>query len=468
MPFTPSTQAEATQRIMARLVARSALTDVAEAGTALAIATTVGEERASLDLAISRRLDAKFLDVSGADLDAACAQLPDGGVTRLGATAATGAVLVLTRTDTVGALVVPAGSSFSQSANPSLIYVMTAPRTFLNGSATVGDALNGYVSVTCTTLGTSGNALIGVIDTPVDVPDGVTSIEQVARLGGGITRETDAALRLRAGLYLQAFQGGNSRAAVAYCALTFQSQGGVRAKHAATFFDPTTLPGYVELVVDDGDQFSGQTRLGTDLDGTISNAQRRVYLEGPIVNDDLGTAQVRIGDPPASPATVQWTLVPEGGELWFDPGYLSDGDEWAVSDYSVYTGFISELQAVLNGTSTHPLTGLGWIAAGCRVRVMPPTTNGIRFSLNLVLVDGANFTTVSAQCEAVLDEYLDSLGPGVPFLLMDAYNALRVNVPNLKNATFRAANDAGQVCVDQDIYPTSERASLHMTSFEGV
>lgn len=450
---------------MARLVARSAFTDVAEAGTALAIATTVGEERASLDLAIKRRLDAKFLDVSGTDLDAACAQLPDGGVQRLGASAATGACLELTRTATVAALTVPTGSSFSRGDNPAVRYVMTAPVTFAIGEATKGDAVNGYVSITCTTLGTAGNAGVGTINTPIDVPDGLTGVYQAVAIGGGVTRETDDALRLRASLYLQAFQGGNSRAAITYCALTFQSQAGVRAKHAATFFDPTTLPGYVELVVDDGSQFDGQVRAGTTLDGTISNAQRRIYLEGPIRDDDLGIAQVTTS--PASTSAL-WTLVPEAGELWFDAGYLANGDTWEVSGYQVFTGFIAELQAVLNGTSSSTLTGLGWIAAGCRVRVKPPTSNGIRFCLNLVIVDGADFVTVSGQVEDVLTEYLASLGPGVPFLIMDAYNALRVNVPNLRNATFRALNSALQTCVDQDIYPTSERASLRLLSFEGV
>ena len=92
-------------------------------------------------------------------------------------------------------------------------------------------------------------------DTIVDGPEGLTSVSQAVALGGGVTRETDERYRLRATLYLQAFMGSNTRAAIEYVALTFQSQSGVRARNAATYFAPSTLPGYVELVVDDGTQF---------------------------------------------------------------------------------------------------------------------------------------------------------------------------------------------------------------------
>lgn len=466
MAFTPITAPEATQFATGRLVASSELTDVAEGGTALALCTILGQERASIDRAIQGRLDAKFLDVSGPDLDAACAQLPNGGVARLGAAAASGACMTLTRTDTSGVLIVPANTVLGRSDNPSLRYVTTASVTFLAGEASKGSIGAGYIPVVCTTLGTGGNCLAGTIDTIVDGPEGLTTVTQPVALSGGVTRETDDKYRLRASLYLQAFMGSNTRKALEYVALTFQSQSGVRARNAATYFDPSVLPGYVELVVDDGTQFSGQYITGQVVTGTISNAQLRVYMQGPVRDDDLTTAQVDINGAPAS--SVQWTLVSEAGELWFDTGAVSDGDTYEIADYTVFTGFIAELQSVLFGTSSNALSGLGWIAAGCRVRVVPPTPNLVRFSLNLVLVDGANFDTVADQVEAVLTEYCASLGPGVEFLLMDAYAALRANVPQLRDCTFNATNTSGQVCVSANVNPTSARASIRLLSFEAV
>lgn len=466
MAFTPITAPEATQFATGRLVASSELTDVAEGGTALALCTILGQERASIDNAIQKRLDAKFLDVSGPDLDAACAQLPNGGVARLGAAAASGACMVLTRTDTSGTLIVPANTVLGRGDNPSLRYVTTVSVTFLAGEATKGSLAAGYIPVVCTTLGTGGNCLAGTINQIVDGPEGLTSVSQAVALSGGVTRETDDKYRLRASLYLQAFMGSNTRKALEYVALTFQSQSGVRARNAATYFDPSTLPGYVELVVDDGTQFSGQYVSGQTVTGTISNAQRRVYMQGPVRDDDLTTAQVDING--ATPSAADWTLVSEAGELWFDSGAVTDGDTYEITDYTVFTGFISELQTVLFGTSTNALAGLGWIAAGCRVRVVPPTPNLVRFSVNLVLRDGADFATVSAQVEAVLTEYCASLGPGTEFLIMDAYAALRANVPNLADCTFNATNSSGQVCVSTNVNPTSARASIRLLSFEAV
>lgn len=465
MGFTPTTATEATQFLTGRLVASSGLTDVAESGTALAICTTIGQERASIDNAIQGRLNSKFLEVSGPDLDTACAQLPNGGVARQGAAAASGACMVLARTDTSGVLIVPANTVLGRSDNPSLRYVTTVSVTFLAGEATKGSIGAGYIPVVCTTLGTGGNCVAGVIDTIVDGPEGLTSVNQAVALGGGVTRETDERYRLRASLYLQAFMGSNTRAAMEYVALTFQSQSGVRARNAATYFDPTTLPGYVELVVDDGTQFSGQVISGQTVTGTIANNQRRVYLEGPIVQDNLSTAQVTVGG--GTPSSVQWSLVSEAGELWFDQGYVTAGNTYSVQDYTVYTGFIAELQAVLFGTSTNALSGLGWMAAGCRVRVVPPTPAYARFSVNIVLFDGFDFATVSAQVEAVLTEYCSSLGPGVAFLVMDALSALRQGVPGLRNLTFNATNDDGQTCVDADAYP-GDRESIRLLTYEAT
>lgn len=465
MGFTPITPTEATQQAMSKLVASSQLSDVAESSTALAICSLLGQERASIDYAIKGRLDAKFLDVSGPDLEKACAQLPNGGVQRLGAAAASGACLVLTRSgSTAAVLPVPVGTVLGRSDNPTIRYVTTTYQEFAIGQSTIGSSA-GYVPVTCTTLGTGGNCPAGTIDTVVSGPDGLTSVTQGAAIGGGVVREGDEQLRNRARAYLAAFMGSNTRRAMEYVALSFQSSSGVRARNAATYFDPINYPGYVELVVDDGTQFSGQVAAGVTVTGTAANNQRRVFIEGPCVDDNLATSSVTINS--GTPSSVQWSLVSEGGELWFDAGYLSSGDTFEISNYQRFVGFVAELQAVINGTSTDPLTGLGWAAAGCRIRVIPATPNLVNFSVAIAVEDGYSLTTVGDQVEQVLTEYCASLGPGVPFLLMDAFTAINQGVPGAKNVTFYPTNDADTlVCVDADVYPTSQRASIRLNTFE--
>lgn len=465
MGFTPLTPTEATQQAMGRLVASSQLTDVAESSTALAVCTLLGQERASIDYAIKGRLDAKFLDVSGTDLDAACSQLPNGGVQRLGASAASGACMVLTRSgSTAAVLPVPAGTVLGRSDNPSVRYVTTTYQEFAIGQSTLGSSA-GYIPVTCTTLGTAGNCPAGTIDTVVSGPDGLTGATQGAAIGGGVVRETDEQLRNRAKAYLAAFMGSNTRRALEFVALSFQSSDGVRARNAATYFDPINYPAYVELVVDDGTQFDGQVAAGATVAGEASNNQRRVFIEGPCVADNLTTASVTING--STPSTVQWSLVSEGGEVWFDSGYLASGDVYEISNYQRFIGFVAELQAVINGTSTDPLTGLGWGAAGCRVRVVPPTPNLVNFSVAIAVEDGYSLVTVGDQVEQVLTEYCASLGPGVPFLIMDAYTAINQGVPGAKNVTFYSRNAADTLtCIAADAYPTSQRASIRLNTFE--
>lgn len=464
MSFTPSTAIESTNRQLARFVATSGVTDLAEAGTAVALFTVTGQERAAIDDSIQGRLNAKFLNVSGPDLDEAASKLPNGGVVRLGNSAASGAVLILTRTDTAAVLPVPAGTVYGRSDNPSFSYVQTAAVTFAIGEATKGDPSAGYVPVQCTQLGPTGNCPTGTIDTILSGPTGLTSVFQAVTLGGGQARESDEAFRLRCRLYLQSYMNGNQQAALRYLALTYQSTGGVRARHAAIYFDPLTLPGYVELVVDDGAAFAGQTRAGTAASGTIDNGQRQILLEGPIVEDNLATTALTVNG--AAPSSVYWSLLQEGGEFWFDAGSVSNGDTFAINSYSVYTGFIAELQSVILGTFPSPLTGFGWAAAGCRVRVMPPTQNFVRFSLNIVVVSGSDPNAVGASCETVITEYCQGLAPGKPFLIMDAYAALRSSVPDLVNATFNAVDGDGNLCVYQDTYPSSQRSAIRVLTFE--
>lgn len=464
MAFTPTTAPEATNRMMARYVALTQVTDLAEAGSAVATFTVVGQERAAIDDAIQGRLDAKFLDVSGPDLDTAASKLPNGGVTRLGNTPASGAVLVLTRTDTAAVLVIPAGTVYGRSDNPSLQYVQTAAVTFAIGEATKGDPSAGYVPIQCTQLGVTGNCPTGTIDTILNGPTGLTSVFQAVALGGGQARESDEAFRLRSRLYMQAYQNGNQRNALLYLALTYQSTGGIRARHAAWYFDPFTMPGYIEIIVDDGSAFSGQTRAGVAVAGTINNGQRQVLLEGPIVEDSLAVTALQVNG--GTPSSVYWNMIQEGGEFWFDAGSVSDGDTYAINSYTVYTGFIAELQNVILGKLQTLLTGFGWAAAGCRVRVMPPLQNLVRFSLNIVVTSGSDPNAVGASCESVIVEYCQSLPPGAPFLLIDAYAALRSNIPQLVNATFNATNSDGQICVYQDTYPSSQRSAIRVLTFE--
>lgn len=464
MAFTQEIEPDLTARMMSRVVARSPLTDIAEGGVAHGMIKTVGEELAALYAAVQDRLNTRFLDQSGTDLDDACNQLPRGGVQRIGKSPAAGSVLKITRQGTSGDLVVPIGTTYGRTDDPTLVYYQTGEVTILDGQSSYG-TVAAYVPVVCTTLGEIGNCPTGSIDRVLNGPDTLIRAEQMLPLTTGSERETDAQLQTRAFAYWTAITTPSTKSALRYLALSFQSSTGARAKFAS-FYGPTPdLPGYVELIVDDGEAFEGQTRPGVTQSGTLLNGQRRVYLEGPIVADNLTIAEVEVDG--ATPAEVSWSLVSEGGELWFDPGYAEDGMTWQVSGYSVYTGFVAELQQVVFGLSTSALNGLGWGAAGCRIRVRPPTVQQVVLSVRIVLFDGYDLDTVGDAVIAALSAYCSSLAPGAPFQIMNAYAAMQA-VPGVRNATFldETTPDSGTAvaAVTVDTYPSSERHSIRLSS----
>jgi len=459
----PESANEIGARMTARVVARGRLTDTEEAATTQGIIQTAAEELGLCQAAIASRLKAFGLDGVGTELDRRVADI--GGMTpRLGASSASGAVLKVERAGTSGALVV-SGCVFKSSTNPSLRWVQTGDITIPNGSSSYGGASTACLPVVCTTPGVAGNCQAGTIDTLVSGPSDITVVSQPKALGGGIARESDDQLRLRALLYL-AGQGGVTKAFLRYLALSFTGRDGTRARHAATFYDPRK-PGYLELVVDDGTGFEGQTRAGSPVSGTLLNGKRQVFLEGPIADDNLGVTQLEVNGAPATllAGAAQWMLVSEAGELWFDAGYVTTGTTYAVTGYSVYTGFVADLQAAVLGTRPSNLASWGAASAACRIRVMPPLRDFISVSVAIAVASGYDLDEVTAACEAVLLEYCASLAPGQSFLLMDAYAAL-ATVPGLLNLTFYDVDSLGASVVHGDWPPSSERAAIRLQTFE--
>ena len=357
----PESSREIGARMTARLIARGRLTDTEEASTTQGILQTVAEELGLAQAAIASRLKSFGLDAAGTELDRRIADI--GGMTpRLGAASAAGAVMRVQRSGTSGALLVT-GCVFKSSKNPSLRWVQTGDVTIPDGASEYGSAQTACLPVVCTTPGTAGNCSASTIDTLVQGPESIIEVSQVKALGGGIARETDDQLRARALLYL-AGQGSVTKAFLLYFALTFEGRDGTRARHASVFYDPRN-PGYLELLVDDGTGFEGQTRAGSPVSGTLRNGKRRVLLEGPIVEDNLNPGQLTVNGSPAAllAGAPQWMLVSEAGELWFDAGYGVDGTTYAVSGYSIYTGFVADLQAAILGTRRSNLAIWGAAAA---------------------------------------------------------------------------------------------------------
>jgi len=109
-----------------------------------------------------------------------------------------------------------------------------------------------------------------------------------------------------------------------------------------------------------------------------------------------------------------------------------DGHGWEIggvgTEYMVYTGFIAELQSLLQGSSSNPSAIPGYIASGTRCRVVPPELYKIDFSISVIMRYGGNVNQVIEQIRFVVQEYMNSLGPGQTMFISDLYSRLKAGV----------------------------------------
>lgn len=406
MPFQNRTSGEILRELSARVVARSTLTDVQEGSVIETILASVAEEVANEEQRLKQIRDSfSFLRVSGADLDDRVADLPVAGLARLGATAASGGALTLTRDSTTGALTIPAGSLYGRSDDPSLVYRQIADQTFGVGVATITG-----VAVQCAAPGLLGNCAAALITRVVSAPSDLGAVVNTIPLVNGQDAESDAQLKARALNYLAALTKTTPRA-LEFEALSFVASDGTRARFARIFEDPST-PGLAQLLLDDGGGLVGYTRAGLSVSGVVpSGGPPILWHEAPAVDTPTRIFYSRSGIDTMLNSS-QYTSIPERGLVYVNAGILQAGDTWTVEKYDVFEGLPGELQTLIEGSPSDPLNLPGLRAAGVRVRVTRPSVYYVEMKINVVPVSGADFADVSEQTKNAALEYLATLGPG--------------------------------------------------------
>lgn len=458
MPYQPRTAPEILQELVGQVVAQSPLTDLSEGGVMLTILGATAEGLEAVEFRLKEIRDSYDIDnASGTDLDARAGEFPGGGLARFGSGPAAGSVLTVVRdlATTPSTFTLPAGSRFGRSDDRSIEYITVSDESFGAGVDTVTG-----VRVVCLRPGSIGNANAGAINRILSVPDGIVSVSQTLPIAGGVDREDDDAFRSR----LRAYLSGLARcqpAALKALALSFVDSLGVRVKHASSFED-LTIPAYSELVVDDGSGFSGFVQAGTISTGTIpDNGALYLNHESPataaitsITNTTTGTTLTYM-NPAANPT---WVSIPERGLIQLKEGQtdFSPGDSWEIggsgSEFFVYTGFVRELQATIEGDPSNPTETPGYRAQGTRVRVVPPDAETIPFTVNAILETGAVIDDVKSQITSAIQTFLLELGPGDTLYLSQLYKRLQDSVANA--TAFTILNPGA------DYAPSSPRRSL--------
>lgn len=434
--FINKSAQEFERSLLARMIARSGLTDVTEGSILRGIVGAVSQELAGVELRLAQIRDAFFLEgATGSDLDERVSELPlfEGG--RRSSSAASGSVLTLTRASTATLYTLPAGAVFGR-VDSSTRYQTTGAATFPIGVGSVS-------SVPCVALetGSDTNCGAGKITRIVSAPSEILSVINSAPLTSGTDQETDQALRERAYQHLASLAQCQPAALEAF-ALSFRGTNQERVTFARIFEDPET-PGISDLIVDDGTGLEGLSRPGLVVSGVAGAGQTQIWFESPAVS--LPTVKIN-GSPLASSAFFG---APEKGIIHLRSPLLA-ADTWEVSGYQVRTGILRDLQAQIETRR----------AAGTRVVVTPPEAQTVFLKIGLVPATGFDPNQVLTDVRDTALSYLAGLGPGEPLLMARLIGALVENAQVL-NVYLR---EPGTDNPAQDVYPGSARRVLRGTS----
>lgn len=446
--YTPSTKAEARDRMMARVVGGAGpLDDVTEGGVAYTLLDAVGEEVEAIEFRQWRFVRAySFEDAVGEELDERAAQLPPGKLRpqRLGPTVATAQALRITRANPAGALTLPAGALCRSS--------VTGRSYRIVGAVDLADGVAVHptlVTISALEPGSVGSAATGTIDQIDGFQVQVINEKPLV----GHDSEADVSFRQRCLLYLSSL-GGLQAAALRLLALSFVSADGVRLQHAKVHETPFA-PAYAELIVDDGTGMGAWARPGLPYEGTAPpGGQSLLWSDGPAKTEPrvyVGGALVAGG----------WLPVEEQGQVFLEAA-LAGGASWRTEVDEVYTGPIAELQAVVNGSTTDPLDDPGHRTCGGRVRVVAPVVQQVKEKLLLNLQTGADAETVKESLRAIAEAHYRALGPGEPRLLAP-YIAALMGEPRVRNLRVL---DGTTLLPAGDLYPfgpEAHRAELRLS-----
>lgn len=410
-----ATSSQIMQRLLAAILARSPITDVAEGSVVSQLAGAFAAELAGADHQIEAMREEFFLAVGGVRLDERGAQIP-GQPPRHAATPAAGPVVVLYRDPSrvgVQDVIEVGGLTLSRADDPSITYTNDEQIVFEVGSAQASG-----VRVTSQVFGARSNCALALLTGIVAGPSWLTSATNTQRLTNGEDAEVDADYRARLWQWLSSLARCQPTALEA-AALAFRASSGQRARYAALYED-LLQPGYSELVIDDGSAGAGGVRDGATTGGTVpATGALYLYHEYPATGPITQIKITRSGSPFYLQEGVSFRSLFERGIIVPFDGVLEDGDVWEVgvladgSQYQVRTGLPAELQTHIEGNTSTPAQRPGYRAAGTRVVVRPARAQLVNF--DLALVTQGDTTGLEKRILDGAVGFLQTLRPGQTF-----------------------------------------------------
>lgn len=445
--FTLVDRNEVLERILARAISRSNLTDLHDGAVGKQIAAAVAREVE--DIYDQVALILAMVDpnrAEGEDLDDLVTIFSPLGISpRRGAQKATTSVRFL-RSSGAAATFIPIGTTVSApGATPTadVEFELTTAVTIPAGAP----PQSAFGIVRAKVAGTGGNVGAGTITKRVSVVAGLDAVTNLLAVTNGEDEESDASLRDRLWSFLWSLPRNTPRA-LEYRAKTIgvaAHNDGVQGTPVDVFamttptvrrcvfsscYEDPAFPGVSTLYIDDGSGFSGRSlaqawiAVATQMVilGATGGERRLNTASWPILVKAPFLLERRIGGGGAWIAQVEgvnYTLNRSNGRITM-AAPLTAGDNVRAS-YTYYLDLEWAVQYAIEGDPTDLETWPDWRPAGGVVFVRAATQFNLSVTANITFDPAlTDFGTASAAVKTAILVYIQSLGIGKPYIRQEA------------------------------------------------
>ena len=416
--FTPKRHEQILAQMIAQLVSRTDLSDVADSSIVKHVLAAAARQDDEQYYQMSLLLQLFSLDsATGEDLDERAKDVQPNVITRNDPVSATGLV-VFSRAGTTGTVNIPIGTKVKNSDGDQFTTTQLATITAASVEQISGHGVgrdSNPVGAVADVPGTAGNVVGGTIIKFVTKPAGVDEVTNPSSFQFGLDRETDDSLRNRIKNFI------SSLAKCTVSAIEFGVIGQQDPAINSTILFAKAIEdivnrGEVILYIDDG---TGQ------IESTVAVVGENVTegLAGPPADSAVG-GEVRLAldfgaikgslaitlsssSRGALTRDTEYTLDESTGNLVFTPALVAA--EVITAGYTRYTGLIAWAQIVVNGDVNDRENFPGLRAAGCRVTVLPPQALIQPVTAVVVIQSGFAQAEVLLNVAQAIKDYVNGL-----------------------------------------------------------
>lgn len=418
---------EILDRLIARVVSRTELSDLTDSSVLNHILSAVAREVDDAYFQMARVADSFSIDLAtGADLDERAKEIQPGTLVRLGPVRASGFVVFARATNDGSTISVPAGTQVRTATG--VVAVTTEEAVISNSSV---EQIPGHgpgrdslpTRVVASVAGAAGNLGANSLTDFVTRPAGIVQVTNTSALTGGRDIETDDSFRQRLKAYISSLSTCTNQA-LEILAIGVEDPTPLSNKVvvSAHLFEDQIDPTNSVLYIDDGagtaesvaqvtNEVVTAGLAGPDPDTAVGGEEFLYLINSAIdLQRSFSVSSVDLTNAPLRGTLVRnedYFVEPSSGRLFFSPPLVAG--ERIRASYWHFDGLIGEVQKKVNGVREDSETYPGWKAAGTRVAVRAPTIVNITVDATLTLEGGADQAQVVTNVQSVVTAYINSL-----------------------------------------------------------